>query len=83
MLIHLKWVTCCHYKKKRKLRGRGICIAFVLLASLLVHPLPLFVLILVDKQVMIETHALQIDDEFGMIATKLPLAEVKSFAKVL
>ena len=58
-------------------------IAFILLASLLNLALPLFVLILLGKQVMIETHALQIDGEFGMMATKLPLAEVKSFAKVL
>ena len=79
MLIHLKWVKHRHYKKK--LGNKGICIAFVL-ASLLVHPLPLFILILLNKQVMIETHALQINGELGMMATKLSLAEVKSFAKV-
>ena len=68
---------------QKKLGGKGICIAFVLLASLLAYPLPFFVLILLGEQVMIETHAFQINGKFGMMAMKLPLAEIKSFAKIL
>ena len=69
--------------RKKNSRGRGISIAFILLASLIVHPLPFFILILLGEQIKIKTHAFQINGKFEGMVTKLPLVKIKSFAKIL